>query len=54
MTLSIGVVTCPDHGDDKEKLVELADQSLYRAKHGVRNRVVVAHDPRSAPRAAGA
>ncbi len=29
---SIGVVSCPEHGDDAETLLEAADQAMYRAK----------------------
>ncbi len=29
---SIGVVSCPEHGDDPETLLEAADQAMYRAK----------------------
>ena len=30
--ISIGVVACPDHGDDAETLIDLADRAMYRAK----------------------
>ena len=30
--LSIGVVCCPEHGDNAEALFELADKAMYRAK----------------------
>lgn len=39
VTVSIGVACHPDHGDGAEALVRCADQALYRAKHGGRNRV---------------
>jgi diguanylate cyclase (GGDEF)-like protein len=29
---SIGVVSCPEHGDDAETLLDAADQAMYRAK----------------------
>lgn len=29
---SIGVVSCPEHGDDADTLLEAADQAMYRAK----------------------
>ena len=29
---SIGVVSCPDHGDDPDTLLDAADQAMYRAK----------------------
>lgn len=32
--VSIGVVSCPEHGDDAESLLEMADQAMYRAKAG--------------------
>ena len=34
VTLSIGVVGCPEHGDDAETLVDIADRAMYRAKAG--------------------
>lgn len=40
VTMSIGVASFPAHADDVKKLKELADQALYRAKEGGRNRVV--------------
>ena len=39
VTVSAGVATYPDHGFDAKDLVEKADQALYRAKDGGRNRV---------------
>jgi diguanylate cyclase (GGDEF)-like protein len=41
--VSIGVVACPEHSDDPERLLELADVAMYRAKAGG-ERVVIA-DP---------
>jgi diguanylate cyclase (GGDEF)-like protein len=32
--VSIGVVSCPEHGDDVDALLEMADQAMYRAKAG--------------------
>jgi len=32
ITLSIGVVSCPEHGDGTEGLIEIADRAMYRAK----------------------
>lgn len=41
VTLSLGLAVYPDHGTDKERLIRLADQALYRAKKQGRNRVVL-------------
>jgi diguanylate cyclase (GGDEF)-like protein len=30
--LSIGVVSCPEHGDDAEALIDRADRAMYKAK----------------------
>ena len=30
--LSIGVVSCPEHGEDAESLIDAADRAMYRAK----------------------
>jgi diguanylate cyclase (GGDEF)-like protein len=30
--LSIGVVSCPQHGDEAETLIDIADKAMYRAK----------------------
>lgn len=38
VTLSLGVAIFPDDANTAEDLVEKADQALYRAKHGGRNR----------------
>ena len=40
LTVSIGVASFADSSNDEESLVKLADQNLYRAKHGGRNQVV--------------
>ncbi len=39
VTLSLGVSVFPDDANTAEELIEKADQALYRAKHGGRNRV---------------
>lgn len=41
VTASIGVAACPEHGMSKEVLLKMADQSMYRSKHGGKNRVFV-------------
>lgn len=38
VTLSLGVAIFPDDASTAEELIEKADQALYRAKHGGRNR----------------
>jgi two-component system cell cycle response regulator len=40
VTLSIGVAGYPDDARDKADIISRADQSLYAAKHGGRNRTV--------------
>lgn len=40
VTLSIGVSIFPDHGDSAEVVIGLADEALYHAKEGGRDRVV--------------
>lgn len=43
LTLSMGVaVGSPSAGEDRERLIRLADEALYRAKQQGRNRVVMA------------
>ncbi len=41
---SIGIVTCPDHGQDVETLLTRADIAMYRAKQNGRNRFHVYSD----------
>ena len=41
-TISIGVGTFPDDGEELEKLVSKADAALYKAKETGRDRVCVA------------
>ena len=39
-TLSLGIAGYPDDGREKAEIIARADQSLYAAKHGGRNRTV--------------
>lgn len=44
VTVSIGVATFPEHGDDCDDIRKKSDTALYRAKHAGRNIVVVYTD----------
>jgi diguanylate cyclase (GGDEF)-like protein len=44
-TVSIGLAAYPGGEDNVAGLLRTADEALYRAKHGGRNRVVAASDP---------
>jgi len=44
ITLSAGVASLPDDGTDPVELLEVADQRLFAAKDGGRNRVVGPQD----------
>jgi diguanylate cyclase (GGDEF)-like protein len=48
-TLSLGVATYPDDAREKAEIIARADQSLYAAKHGGRNRTVCYADIAAAP-----
>ena len=41
LTASIGLAACPEHGRDKEDLLKMADDSMYRSKRSGKNRVVM-------------
>ena len=42
VTISIGVASFPDDGDDIDSIIRGADVALYRCKHAGRNRVAMA------------
>jgi len=44
VTVSIGVAGFPHHASGADELLRIADQALYRAKRGGRNRVVMANE----------
>jgi diguanylate cyclase (GGDEF)-like protein len=55
VTLSLGVATFPESSQEKQGLIDLADQCLYFAKrHGRNQSVTVAQLKAKGPRAAGA
>ncbi len=43
VTVSIGVASYPEHGDDLKIIIEKADKALYHAKESGRNRVIKYH-----------
>jgi len=45
INVSIGVATMPDHANTIEELLKAADEALYAAKSGGRNRVMTAEGP---------
>ena len=49
-TLSIGVASYPDDAREKAEIIARADQSLYAAKHGGRNRTVCFADIERKPK----
>lgn len=44
MTVSIGLVFCPDDADNSDQLLVLADRAMYKAKALGRNRVITYRD----------
>ena len=49
LTVSIGVVAFPEHGQTLEEVIQASDKALYESKRGGRNRVTVAMRPEAAP-----
>lgn len=45
VTISAGVASFPEHGDDIDALLRLADNAMYRSKHDGRNRVTLSDKP---------
>ncbi len=41
VTASIGVAAFPEHGNDRDELLKLADQTMYEGKRQGKNRVVI-------------
>jgi diguanylate cyclase (GGDEF)-like protein len=44
LTISIGISTCPMHGESRETVLDAADKAMYRAKSEGRNRVCSANE----------
>ncbi len=44
VTASIGLASCPQHARDKQSLLRLADETMYAAKRGGKNRVIMVQD----------
>lgn len=42
ISVSIGIAIYPQHGDDPQRLIKIADEAMYQAKRAGRNRVVLA------------
>jgi diguanylate cyclase (GGDEF)-like protein len=51
LTVSLGIATYPDHGEQTEVVVDLADQCLYHAKRHGRNQCVSVAQMRATQRA---
>jgi hypothetical protein len=41
VTLSAGIAFTPEHGSTESELLKAADEAMYTAKQGGRNRIVV-------------
>ncbi len=44
ITASIGVACCPEHARDKATIVRLADETMYLAKRGGKNQVIMVNE----------
>lgn len=42
ISVSIGIAIYPQHGEDPQRLIKIADEAMYQAKRAGRNRVVLA------------
>lgn len=49
ITMCIGVAAFPEHGVDKDGLIDFADRAMYRGKKGTRNIIYVASKNLEAP-----
>ncbi len=47
LTVSVGVVAFPEHGQTLEEIIQASDKALYESKRSGRNRVTVAAEPDS-------
>ncbi len=45
ITISLGVASFPEHGKTAQEALRAADQALYQAKRGGRDRAVAASSP---------
>ena len=50
VTISLGVASFPEHGDDAQAIISKADAALYQAKKRGRDRVVLASSGRKKKR----
>jgi diguanylate cyclase (GGDEF)-like protein len=42
VTISLGIAVYPEHGSTKDELIIAADEAMYRAKNGGRDRIITA------------
>jgi diguanylate cyclase (GGDEF)-like protein len=48
VTISVGVASFPEHGENSESVIRNADAALYEAKKRGRNQTIIAGDGRKA------